>query len=311
MSALGQETILRVEEKRINVVWYAKLLAYRLYNIDLQASETTDTNSRDAVKSRWAFDMRSLPFVTFEQLVDDVVIESYAAFAGVEELSQEEIDEGLGANLPVVGGLREDVQSPLMHGRVRRQVGLTPSEYRAIVTNEMRRQRLTTRLSADIPSTTDYVRVRAMLSESRETAEMVRGLLVGASPWDDMKVKDAQALTIGAREIELGWVTEGVLGPGMEGVVEALKVGVPSQPVRDILGWWIFWADARKKAARISPEHETLLGSKLLSDWLREKKKGMEISRYLNSRVYAYATHYAKERRRLWLGDVIRMRERG
>jgi peptidyl-prolyl cis-trans isomerase C len=196
-----------------------------------------------------------------DQYVEEVIISEYAASHGIE-VPTEKIAEA-----------------------VRTEAGSTVIEKR----DEMRRQRLITNLTAEIPDPTDAeiqtyyqqhrsefrsgeeVRVRQILVNDEAVAKDILDKLRKGASFPDLSAQFSRAPNA-RRGGEIGFVSRGELPKMFEDEIFRLKAGEVSEIIRTDSGLHIFKVDERRPPGTLDVQAATpLIQSRLREDAVRER----------------------------------------
>jgi peptidyl-prolyl cis-trans isomerase C len=196
-----------------------------------------------------------------DQYVEEVVLSEYAATHGVE------------------------VPADKIATAVRNDAGATVVEKR----DEMRRERLVTDMSADIPQPTDdevriyyeqhpdefkspeEVRVRQILVHDETLANEIAKKLKAGEAFEELSSQHSVAANA-KKGGEIGYLSRGELPKMFEEEIFALKPGAISNVLRTDGGFHIFKVDERRAAGTIDlPTAEPVIRERLKEEAVRQK----------------------------------------
>lgn len=196
-----------------------------------------------------------------DQYVEEVIVSEYAASHGVE-VPTEKIAEA-----------------------VRTEAGATVIEKR----DEMRRQRLITNLTAEIPEPSDAeiqtyyqrhpnefrsgeeVRVRQILVNDETIANDILQKLKGGAAFEDLSAEYSRAPNA-KRGGEIGYVSRGEVPKMFEDEIFRLQAGQVSEIIRTDSSFHIFKVEERRPAGTMDLANATpLIQSRLREDAVRER----------------------------------------
>jgi parvulin-like peptidyl-prolyl isomerase len=196
-----------------------------------------------------------------DQFLEEIIVSEYAAAHGVE------------------------VPAEKIAAAVRTEAGVTVIEKR----DQMRREKLITDLSAEIPDPSpadmqsyynanqgefrsgEEVRVRQILVHDEALANDILKKLKGGASFEDLSVEHSRAPNA-KRGGEIGFVSRGELPKMFEDEIFALKPGEVSDPIQTDSSFHIFRVDERRAPGLLDAESAApLIRVRLKEDQLRER----------------------------------------
>ncbi len=178
------------------------------------------------------------------------------------------------------------------------QVGLSDQEYRAIIQQEVLRQKLRARLSERIPAVTEHAHVFAIKLQNIDDAlDVVDRLAEGGDFGAEAR---GHSIDEASKELsgDLGWIPKGGLERSFDDTVFTLPLHEVSEPVFADGGVWIAMVTEHDPARRVEGDAKERLEDRALVDWLAEELEKNDVELYFDSATYAYVIRKAEEFRR-------------
>jgi hypothetical protein len=193
-----QRTFLTVGSEKVNTSYFLKRVV---------ASPSKDLNT------------------TLQLLSEELIIKQQAAANGVTPVTAQDIDTYLRNQAK---GTNDTISDPDFNKWFKQQLastGLSSSEYRDVIADEIQQQRLTDILSKDMKTTVPQVHLLATTFTTEDAATAAKAKITGSS--DFATVANANGQTNGGDQ---GWTPIDLLPSNLQTVAAALELNVCSAP---------------------------------------------------------------------------------
>lgn len=288
-----RETIVRVNDTSYDMGYLLKIL--RMVQ-------------RQSESSGQRVNLGTIPFQLVNNLAEDELIAQGAHAIGLrvtdEELNTQLRTEFL-VNVDSDAGLSEADLNTEFRERYRQflnQIQLTASEYEAIVTRNLYRDKLEEHLGAAIPKELPQIHLYALAVQTQEIAEEVRTQYLRGTPFAELVAEhslDPEAVRL---EGEVDWVPRGVLDPLIaDFVFDELETGVISEPLSQFDSatsqefFVLYYVPEREDLREVSDGNFIALRAEAVSDWVQAQRELNEVFTSFDSNQYA------------WLAKQLRM----
>ena len=146
-----------------------------------------------------------------------------------------------------------------------KQSGLSPSEYREVVAARLLDEKLRQRFRAQVPATTEQVRLRDILVLQADLQNVQNRLNAGE---DFGTVATGVSLDTNKDQGgDMGWQPRGGMPPEAENVVFSLEVGQVSEPVYHGGGYYLYQVLEKAADMQVTPEQSQQIEEQALTDW--------------------------------------------
>jgi parvulin-like peptidyl-prolyl isomerase len=162
--------------------------------------------------------------------------------------------------------------------------GLSIKQYRQVAVYDIQRQRLTSILSATIPSSMKQYHVWAMYFNSNASAVTAKAKINTFSDFNTVANTNGGQTNGG----DLGWMPLAVLPVSLESAAQNLNVGVCSDPVTYQSGsslqgnltttYWLLWLSDESDSMTVTPAQLTALQTNSLDNWLNSTAQNITIT---------------------------------
>lgn len=283
-----EEIVVRVNDTRFNLGDYTKRLRY----LEMEGAIT-------GIKVDYSID----PFRLLQDLQSSELIRQASPRLGVT-MSEAEVDQALKERLNALPKEGEQVTPEELERTFREnyrqrlaQLKLSDAEYRRIVEEGVRKDKMRELLSVRVPAVAEQVRVLGLKVEDPNAAEKVQKRLekgedLGALARElstDPETKDNRG--------DLGWVPRRAMDTQFDQVVFATPVGGTTQPFFLERGFWIVKVLEHADARRVEGAAREKLKDRALQDWLLEEQKANQVESFFDSERYALVVDKAREYR--------------
>jgi len=179
-------------------------------------------------------------------------------------ISEEEIDADIRLRLRIPETADTTVFAEAYRNEVK-ESGLSPSEYREVVAARLLDEKLRQHFRAQIPATTDQVRLRDILVREENLQNVQNRLNAGE---DFGTVATAVSLDTN-KDLggDMGWQPRGGMPPEAEEVVFALEVGQVSEAVYRGGGYYLYQVLEKAADMQVTPEQSQQIEEQALSSW--------------------------------------------
>ena len=163
--------------------------------------------------------------------------------------------------------------------RMKDLAGLDESDIRAIMREQLYRQKLYEDITKDLPREQEQVWARHILVKDEKTAQEVRQKLLDGGSWEELAKEYSTDPGSKDRGGDLGWFARGQMVKPFEDAAFDLKVGEISQPVQTQYGWHIIQVLGHEKRPVSNYAYEQMQ-QQAFRNWLDEAKSKAKIEIY-------------------------------
>jgi parvulin-like peptidyl-prolyl isomerase len=281
-----RETIVRVNDTSYDMAYLLKII--RMVQ-------------RQSEASGQQVNLGTIPFQLVNNLAEDELIAQGAQAIGLtvtdEELNSQLRSEFL-VNVDTGAGLSDADLNTEFRERYRQflnQIQLSASEYEAIVTRNLYRDKLEEHLGAAIPKELPQIHLFALAVQTQEIAEEVRTQYLRGTPFAELVAEhsvDPEAVRL---EGEVDWVPRGVLDPLIaEFVFDELETGVISEPLPQFDSassqefFVLYYVPEREDLREVSDNNFVSLRNEAVNDWVQAQRDLNEVFTSFDSNQYAW-----------------------
>ena len=244
------ESVIRVGDRAFDMGYMERRLRYEIHNPDSDPQVLANANSAVAT---------ALQDVTNEELD-----RRGAAELGVS-VSEDEIDADIRLRLRIPETADTSVFAEAYRNEVR-QSGLRPSEYREVVAARLLEEKLRQRFRAQIPATTEQIRLRDILVQQTDLQKVLDRLKAGE---DFAAVASEVSLDTTTKDKggEMDWQARGELPPEAESAVFSLEVGQVSEPVYLNGGYYLYQVLEKAADREVTADQQQQIEDQMYTDW--------------------------------------------
>ncbi len=187
-----------------------------------------------------------------------------AAELGIS-VSEDEIDADIRLRLRIPETADTSVFAEAYRNEVR-QSGLRPSEYREVVAARLLEEKLRQSFRAQIPATTEQIRLRDILVQQADLQKVLDRLKAGE---DFAAVASEVSLDTTTKDKggEMDWQPRGGMPPEAESAVFSLEVGQVSEPVYLSGGYYLYQVLEKAADREVTPDQQQQIEDQMYTDW--------------------------------------------
>lgn len=285
-----------VNGQGISIQAYQQMVKYQRFNLISRLGSQID----QATLVNFLQDQ--LPQSVLSSMIDQVLIEQYAAEQGItvtDKEVQQTIEQQFGFTAdaptptPSAGEAITATQSASSVTReqfntafssyldtLKTQTGISESEFRAIVRGELLQNKVLEQITADVPTSAQQVHARHILVKTEEEAKQVRQRLLDGEDFakvaEEVSTDTASAKNGG----DLGWFGLGQMDPEFEKEAFNLPIGKISDPVKTQFGYHIIEVLERDENRPLSPSQLDQAKQERYQKWLEEQRGVSDIQRH-------------------------------
>jgi parvulin-like peptidyl-prolyl isomerase len=181
-------------------------------------------------------------------------------------ISEEEIDADIRLRLRIPETADTTVFAEAYRNEVK-QSGLSPSEYREIVAARLLEEKLRQSFRAQIPATTEQIRLRDILVQQTDLQKVLDRLKAGED-FAALALEVSLDTTTKDKGGEMDWQARGELPLAAEGAASSLEVGQVSEPVARSGSYYYLYQLLEKAADReVTPDQQQQIEDQMLTNW--------------------------------------------
>jgi parvulin-like peptidyl-prolyl isomerase len=181
-------------------------------------------------------------------------------------VSEDEIDADIRLQLRVPESADTSVFAEAYRNEVR-ESGLHPGEYREVVAARLLEEKLRQSFRAQIPATTEQIRLRDILVQQTDLQKVLDRLKAG----EDFAALAAEVsldTTTKDKGGEMDWQPRGGMPPAAESAVFSLAVGQVSEPISLSEGYYYLYQVLEKAPDReVTPDQQQQIEDQMYTDW--------------------------------------------
>jgi parvulin-like peptidyl-prolyl isomerase len=283
-----QEVVVRVNDTRFTLGDYIKRLRF----LDLESAMT-------GVPVDYSVD----PFRLLQDLQNNELIRVAIPRLGIS-VTDEELGRALRERLQALPQAGEQVTPAELdrtfnerYKQHLNQLKLSDAEYREIVRETIRKDKLRELLSVRVPAVAEQVRLLGMkLPESAQTDEVVKRLQKGEDFGAVARELSADPDTKDNRG-DMGWVPRRAYDAAFDKVAFSTPIGATSEPFFVDRGFWIIKVLEHADTRIVEGTAKEKLKDRALVDWLSEEQKANQVESFFDSERYAVVVNKAREYR--------------
>ena len=244
------ESVIRVGDRAFDMGYMERRLRYTIRNANPEDLVLRNANSAVAT--------------ILQDVSDEELDRRGAAEIGIS-VSEDEIDAEIRLRLRVPETADTSVFAEAYRNEVR-QSGLHPSEYREVVAARLLEEKLRQRFRAQIPATTEQIRLRDILVQQTELQKVLDRLKAGE---DFAAVASEVSLDTTTKDKggEMDWQPRGGMPPEAESAVFSLAVGQVSEPVYLSGGYYIYQVLEKAADREVTPDQQQQIEDQMYTDW--------------------------------------------
>ncbi len=283
-----QEVIVKVNDTQFTLADYIKRLRYLE-----QESALTGLNVDYSVD----------PFRLLQDFQRTELIKQASPREGItvndEEIHQE-LRERLGA-VPKEGEqiTEEELERSFQEIYKQRlaQLKLSDAEYRDIIRELVRKDKLRDHLSDRVPTVAEHVRVLALKVEDPPAIEAVLERLEQGEEWGVICREVCIDSDLQNKRGEMGWIPRRGQDKAFDEAAFSTPVGEISETFHMATGMWVVKVLERVDARKVEGEARERLKDRALEDWIDTEKLANLVESYFDSDRYALVVNKAREYR--------------
>jgi len=244
------ESVIRVGDRAFDMGYMERRLRYTIRNANPEDLVLRNANSAVAT--------------ILQDVSDEELDRRGAAEIGIS-VSEDEIDAEIRLRLRVPETADTSVFAEAYRNEVR-QSGLHPSEYREVVAARLLEEKLRQRFRAQIPATTEQIRLRDILVQQTELQKVLDRLKAGE---DFAAVASEVSLDTTTKDKggEMDWQPRGGMPPEAESAVFSLAVGQVSEPVYLSGGYYLYQVLEKAADMQVTSEQSQQIEDQALTNW--------------------------------------------
>jgi foldase protein PrsA len=202
--------------------------------------------------------------ITIQNVTNEELDRRGAAELGVS-VSEDEIDAEIRLRLRIPETADTSVFAEAYRNEVR-QSGLRPSEYREVVAARLLEEKLRQSFRAQIPATTEQIRLRDILVQQTDLQKVVDRLKAGE---DFAAVASEVSLDTTTKDKggEMDWQPRGGMPPEAESAAFSLEIGQVSEPVYLSGGYYIYQVLEKAADKEVTPDQQKQIEDQMYTDW--------------------------------------------
>lgn len=291
-----QDTIATVDDRTFTVGDYIDYMKYRDYLLDQQSAQLASFGGQaQQLQSQLQMQRSILPMQAIEDLLETEVVNRAATQLGItvsdadmakalEDRFVEPVKEG---ETPDVAARDQQVRQNF--DRVVAESGLSAEYLRQMIRDEVIRQKVEDQVGAQVPTTQEQVKLRAIVLKDEETATQALARVQSGEDFEAV-AKDMTTDTAGKENGgDFGWLVRGTKDQSLEVAAFALQPGqVVTEPVQSASAFYVLKAEDRQDREVAASDLSTLK-AKAFQDFVEQQKQGFTISRYVTSEKQLWA----------------------
>ena len=244
------ESVIRVGDRAFDMGYMERRLRYTIRNANPEDLVLRNANSAVAT--------------ILQDVSDEELDRRGAAELGIS-VSEDEIDAEIRLRLRVPETADTSVFAEAYRNEVR-QSGLHPSEYREVVAARLLEEKLRQRFRAQIPATTEQIRLRDILVQQTDLQKVLDRLKAGE---DFAAVASQVSLDTTTKDKggEMDWQPRGGMPPEAESAVFSLAVGQVSEPVYLSGGYYLYQVLEKAADMQVTSEQSQQIEDQALTNW--------------------------------------------
>jgi parvulin-like peptidyl-prolyl isomerase len=244
------ESVIRVGDRAFDIGYMERRLRYEIHNPIPDSQVLANANSAVAT---------ALQDVTNEEL------DRLGASALGISVSEDEIDAEIRLRLRIPETADTSVFAEAYRNEVR-QSGLHPSEYREVVAARLLEEKLRQSFRAQIPATTEQIRLRDILVQQTDLQKVLDRLKAGE---DFAAVASQVSLDTTTKDKggEMDWQPRGGMPPEAESAVFSLAVGQVSEPVYLNGGYYLYQVLEKVADREVTADQQQQIEDQMYTDW--------------------------------------------
>jgi parvulin-like peptidyl-prolyl isomerase len=244
------ESVIRVGDRAFDIGYMERRLRYEIHN-SISDSQVL-ANATSAVT------------ITIQNVTNEELDRRGAAELGVS-VSEDEIDAEIRLRLRIPETADTSVFAEAYRNEVR-QSGLRPSEYREVVAARLLEEKLRQSFRAQIPATTEQIRLRDILVLQEDLQKVLDRLKAGE---DFAAVASEVSLDTTTKDKggEMDWQPRGGMPPEAESAAFSLEIGQVSEPVYLSGGYYIYQVLEKAADKEVTPDQQKQIEDQMYTDW--------------------------------------------
>lgn len=274
---------------------YQQMVSYQRFNLITRLGGQVD---QEVLVD---FLQNQLPQTVLDNMIDQVLIERYAAEAGVT-VGDDEVQEAIERQFGFAGDVptptpsagtgitttessgsmsREDFEAAFANylEALEAQTGLSEADYRRIIRGEVLQSKVRDQIVAEVPTTAPQVHARHILVETEEEAQDVRQRLLNGEDFATVAEEVSTDTVSAADGGDLGWFGQGEMVAEFERVAFIAPIGEISEPVKSQFGYHIIQVVERDEKRPLSPSQLEQAQQERYRQWLEEQQAISDIQR--------------------------------
>ena len=221
---------------------------------------------------------------TLQLVISEIIINQEAASIGITPVTTQDIDTYLRNEAQGTNATITDAEYNQWFNEQLANTGLSATDYRQVAAYDIQRQRLTTILSADIPSSMQQYHVYGMYFNSYAAAVAAKADINSLADFNTIANTDGGQTNGG----DLGWMPLAVLSVSLESAAKNLDVGTCSDPITYQSGssldgnlsttYWLLWLSDESDSMTVTPSQLAALQGNSMDNWLNTKTQNINIT---------------------------------
>jgi parvulin-like peptidyl-prolyl isomerase len=244
------ESVIRVGDRAFDMGYMERRLRYEIHDASSDPQVLANANSAVAT---------ALQDVTNEELD-----RQGASGLGIS-VSEDEITADIRLVLRIPETADTSVFAEAYRNEVR-QSGLHPSEYREVVAARLLEVKLRQHFRAQIPATTEQIRLRDILVLQEDLQKVLDRLKAGE---DFAAVASEVSLDTTTKDKggEMDWQPRGGMPPEAESAAFSLEIGQVSEPVYLSGGYYIYQVLEKAADKEVTPDQQKQIEDQMFTNW--------------------------------------------
>ncbi len=283
-----QEVVVRVNDRKFTLGDYTKRLRF----LDLESAQT-------GVNVDYSVD----PFRLLQDFQSNELIRIASPRMGVS-VTPQEVDQALRERMKALPQSGEQLTPEELDRNFSERykehlnvLKLSDSEYREIVTEGVRKDKLREILSVRVPAVAEQVQLLGLkFGENAKQEEIVKRLQSGedfGSVAHEVSADPETQNNLG----QMGWVPRRAYPQAFETVAFGTPVGQLSEPFFYDRGFWVIKVLDHADTRTVEGAAKEKLKNTALDDWLSEEQKANQVESFFDSTRYAVVVDKAREYR--------------
>jgi foldase protein PrsA len=172
--------------------------------------------------------------------------------------------------------------------------GISDADYRQFAAEpQAYREKLTTAIGAEVPTSAEQVHVRDILTDTYEAAVDIAKQLQEGGDFAEIAKQSSTDSATKDNGGDMGWLPRGIESTDFDQAVFALQPGQISNPITTTNGVEIIKLEERDPNRPLDASNLETLQSQAFTNWLDEAKKGSGVQRAIDSDKVDWATKQA------------------